>query len=537
MRNELIPDEATIYNWIAEVFAQGVRRPGYPADRGAEERSLEHFRACGLENVRAEPVTLPYWEPKRASLSVRSNDGDSTEIQCFPLPHSAPTSGLELQLVEYRDEDPSAVRDKISLFDVRLGRFPFEVMSQRATWTFDPDGTFDGKAQVLPFGRGAQAVMEPSIAAGAAGFIGTLTDYPSDSYKYYVPYDAIERPIPGVWISGSDGARLRELLARDQVTARIVIESDRREIECHNIVGELRGADDETVIIGSHHDGPWASAVEDGSGIALVFAQAAYWSRVPQPERPHRLVFLLNAGHMTGGAGVHSFIERHRDELARVVLEIHLEHTANECVEGPDGALVATGEPEARWWFTTRQPALEDDVRNTLEAEDLRRSFILPPDMFGPHPTTDGGPFHAAGVPLVNFLTAPFYLFDEQDTMDKIHRSSLVECNEPALVPNDNELIGGAFRAPDLALAAEELPDVARAARQREGLELLGGRIEADDRIRSEVRQPDDVAFVDIDGVRLRRAAGQPPLLPRAIGGIAHSDLTRVPLGDPEPAG
>ncbi len=258
------------------------------------------------------------------------------------------------------------MRDKISLYDVRFGRFPFEAMSRRATWTHDPDGTFDGKAQVLPFGRGAQAVMEPSMAAGAAGFVGMLTDYPSNSCKYYVPYDAIERSIPGVWISGHDGARLRELLGCGPVSARIEVQSERREIECYNIVGELAGADDETVIIGSHHDGPWSSAVEDGSGIALVLAQAEYWSQVPQTERPHRLIFLLNAGHMAGGAGVHSFIVRHREDLDRVVLELHLEHAANECVEGPDGKLVATGEPEVRWWFTSRIAPLENAVRNAL---------------------------------------------------------------------------------------------------------------------------------------------------------------------------
>jgi hypothetical protein len=247
-----------------------------------------------------------------------------------------------------------------------------------------------------------------------------------------VPYDAIQRPIPGVWISGSDGARLRELVAAAPVRARIVVRAVRRPETSNNIVGELPGADDEWVIIGSHHDGPWASAVEDGSGIALVLAQAAYWSRVPQHERPHRLVFLLNAGHMAGGAGVRRFIEAHRQDLGRVVLELHLEHAANECIEVA-GALVPTSLPEARWWFTSRIDSLERAVRAALEAEDLRRSFILPPDVFGPHPTTDGGPFHPEGVPLVNYLTAPFYLFDEQDTMDKIHQPSLLPVTRAAI--------------------------------------------------------------------------------------------------------
>jgi len=186
------------------------------------------------------------------------------------------------------------------------------------------------------------------------------------------------------------------------------------------------------VIIGSHHDGPWASAVEDASGVAMVLAQASYWSRLRPRERPHRLVFLLNAGHMAGGAGVHAFIDRHRAELDRVVLEVHLEHAASELVER-DGRLTATGQPEPRWWFTSRLARLEAIVRQTLEAERLDRSLILPPEAFGPSPTTDGGPFHLAGVPLVNFLTAPFYLFDAMDTMDKIHRESLVPVTRAAI--------------------------------------------------------------------------------------------------------
>jgi hypothetical protein len=274
--------------------------------------------------------------------------------------------------------------------------------------------------------------MEPSMAAGAAAFIGTLTGYPGDSHEYYVPYDAKERPIPGVWISGSDGARLRAMLAAGSVRVGISVDAPCRPITTHNVVGELPGADDETVIIGSHHDGPWSSAVEDGSGIALVLAQAAYWARVPREQRPHRLVFLLNSGHMFGGAGAEAFVHTHRAELERVVLEVHLEHAANEFSER-DGVLAASGQPEARWWFTSKSPQLEASVRGAIEAEDMRRSFILPPTALGRRPTTDGSEFYVAGVPIVNFLTAPFYLFDSMDTMDKIHRPTLAPLTRAAV--------------------------------------------------------------------------------------------------------
>jgi hypothetical protein len=128
---------------------------------------------------------------------------------------------------------------------------------------------------------------------------------------------------------------------------------------------------------------------------------------------------------MAGGAGCAAYIETHADQIESIVLSIHLEHAANEFVER-NGDLVASGEPEVRWFFTSRIPALERAVRQAIEAEGLDRSLILPPDVFAPRPTTDGGQFHLHGVPLVDYLTAPFYLFDSIDTLDKIHEPSLV---------------------------------------------------------------------------------------------------------------
>jgi hypothetical protein len=428
--DELIPSERSIFECIERVFERGVRRPGYPADRWAEEHCLERFRELGLESVRLEPVELPYWEPRRWSLTVAG--AESVEFACFPLPHASPCDRLEAPLVAFDATAPDAVKGAIALYDVPLMRSRHAMLAGLATWRYDPGDSFAESAQVLPFGREVMAVMEPAIAGGAVGFVGVLKDYPSDSHDYYVPYDAVERPLPGVWVSGSDGSRLREMLGAGPASASLTVESVRRTIISNNVVGELPGADEEIVIIGSHHDGPWSSAVEDGSGIALVLAQAEYWSRLRRQERPHRLVFLLNSGHMAGGAGAKAFIDAHPAELARTVLELHLEHAAAEFAE-EDGRLLPTGLPEARWWFTSRIERLEGAVRAAIEAEDLRRSLILPPTAFGPRPTTDGGDFHLAGVPIVNYLTAPFYLFDSQDTLDKIHRPSLVPVTRAAV--------------------------------------------------------------------------------------------------------
>lgn len=432
IHDDLVPGEQTIFGWIEEVFSHGIRRPGYPADRWCEDWLQDRFREIGLENVRAEPVELPYWEPLSSRLTVSNAVGESFDAACFPLPHSAPTVGLEAQLMPYDRAEPGRVSGSLALYDVTLNRIPHAVLKGLATWSYDPDGTYEGTRQILPFGREIMHVMEPAMDAGAVGFIGVLDGYPGDSHDYYVPYDAVERGIPGVWISGSDGARLREMLAAGPLRARVEVDSRREMITSYNIVGELPGADERMVIIGSHHDGPWGSAVEDGSGIALVLAQASYWARVPQSERSHRLLFLLNAGHMAGGAGQRTFVETHAAEMTNVVLELHLEHAANEFSD-EDGELRATGLPESRWWFTSRIPWLEAAVQSAIEVEDLRRSLIMPPTAFGPAPTTDAAQFFLAGVPIVNYLTAPFYLFDSMDTLDKIHKPSLVPVTRAAI--------------------------------------------------------------------------------------------------------
>jgi hypothetical protein len=130
-----------------------------------------------------------------------------------------------------------------------------------------------------------------------------------------------------------------------------------------------------------------------------------------------------------------AFVGRNAGWLDRVVLELHLEHAARAS-RGDAGRLVPTGEPEVRWWFTSRIAVLEDAVEQALRAEDLRRSFIMPPDGFppgSPAPPTDGAFFHPAGVPIVNFLTAPMYLFDAADTLDKVHAPSLVPITRAAI--------------------------------------------------------------------------------------------------------
>jgi hypothetical protein len=406
------------------VLTFGIRRPGSSQDQAVADWCEARFREHGLDDVHQEPVPLPHWQSEHATLTAwpTGRPEEAVTLSGLALPHTAPANGLEAEVIAF--EPGQAAEGAIAVETLALSELPQAFMTALATSHHDPDGEFAHLVQTLPFGPRFQEVAEPAIAAGAVGWVGVL-DLPWETCDYYVPYDGVARPIVGLWLDLPSGFALGDLLEDGPVTGRLDIDARRDEVVAHNVLGTLPGASDEWVVIASHHDAPWASAVEDGTGIAMVLAQVAHWAAVPEAERPHNLLFLLTTGHMVHGAGTRAFIDDHADLVDRIVLEIHLEHAANETRDDGFGGLELTGQPEVRWWFTSREPGLESAVQSALEAEDLRRSLVLAPDVFGPHPTTDGGFFHLEGVPLVNFLTAPMYLFDSADTIDKVHVDSL----------------------------------------------------------------------------------------------------------------
>jgi hypothetical protein len=107
------------------------------------------------------------------------------------------------------------------------------------------------------------------------------------------------------------------------------------------------------------------------------------------------------------------------------VLVVHPPPAALETSE-QGGVQVATELCTPRWFFTSRIAHLEAAVIGAVEVEGLARSLVLAPDAIGENPPTDGGRYHRLGVPVVQFLAAPWYLFDPADTIDKVDVEALV---------------------------------------------------------------------------------------------------------------
>src|SRR5262249_18281674 len=75
VRDGLLTDSQTMMGWIAEITAQGIRRPGYPASEWIEGWARDRFVELGLEDVTLDPVTVDRWEPLDWSLTLSRPDG------------------------------------------------------------------------------------------------------------------------------------------------------------------------------------------------------------------------------------------------------------------------------------------------------------------------------------------------------------------------------------------------------------------------------------------------------------------------------
>jgi hypothetical protein len=406
--------------WVDTMVSFGIRRPGYPGDDRAARWIAARFREAGLHNVRLDPVRLNRWTPQRCRVTWWSDARPATRttVSCLALPYSKPKVDLTASLVA--DDGKVALRGGIGVIRDQFQAIPQSVLASAALDVVAPAEFVKSDQQPIPFGiRNGDLFSDffgPTTARGGMGMIGILQGLGTD--QYYAPYTGKDVDLPAVWMGESPGAALLAAMADGPVTAHIESVARAEIVTSHNVIGDLPAPSATWVVIGSHHDAPWASAVEDASGIAQVLAQARHWASVPVAQRPHKLMFLASAGHMAGAAGSAAVVAKYPEIMDRTVLEVHLEHIARRA-EMTSAGLKVTDQSETRWWFTPRdRPDLRAVIKNALQAQGLHRDLILPSvGFFGSTgPLSDAAPFSLANVPIISLISTPIYLFDPRDT-------------------------------------------------------------------------------------------------------------------------
>jgi hypothetical protein len=419
------PTQDEVFGYIGEVYNFGIRRPGWPATEQAKDYLVNQLESFGFQDINVEPTTFDFWKEKSWNLTV-GNDAEAWQPETFFFPYSGPTGpdGVETEMVyvgEPIEENFSAgdVTGKIVLVDLPATDISWDQMKLFTFMAYDPNDTAEGWSHPYPIGWPARTAYDLAEEHGAVGLVGILHDYPEmGTFGYYAPYDGEFRPVPSLYILDKDGQRLIEQVQSEVTRARLVLDADvsMGGGTAWSVYGILPGQRDDIVMLHTHYDSPWQSGVEDSSGVGMVLGLARYYAQLPVDQREYTIVFFFGGSHMVGEVSNADFMETHKDDImSKLVVDIAIEHIADDF----NPAVVTTGEAEPRGTFIFENPVLVSNLARSVARHDNYRMLLFPTGTPLGVPT-DAGMFSRAGYPVSTMISGPVWLFDNDDTLERV---------------------------------------------------------------------------------------------------------------------
>jgi hypothetical protein len=168
VHDEFLTSADDMMGWISTVVAQGIRRPGYPADVWAEQWIRDQFTAFGLQDPTLDPVQVKRWQLQQCSLMVWGDAApqDVRSIPCFAVPYSAATLGLEKPVSLLAPD--ADVTDRIAVVEQTFLTLPQTIIRAFSTREYDPDGE-QGRVDVPAGARGVDEGEDVLLADGRFG--------------------------------------------------------------------------------------------------------------------------------------------------------------------------------------------------------------------------------------------------------------------------------------------------------------------------------------------------------------------------------
>lgn len=260
--------------------------------------AVDAMRRDGLENVRAEPVTVPRWVRGRETAEIVEPQKQTLAMLGLGGSVSTPPGGLEADVLVVGSFDElrsraADVRGRIVLFNA-----PFTTYSDTVAYRTS----------------GARAASQLGAAAAlvrAVGPTGLRTPHTGS-----VQYGQGIVPIPAASLAAEDADRIARLLARG-VRVRVRLTMDARsepDVESANVVGELRGRErpEEIVLLGAHFDS-WdvgTGASDDAVGCVVTWEAVRLLAKLGiRPRRTVRVVLWTNEEN--GLRGATAYAEKH----------------------------------------------------------------------------------------------------------------------------------------------------------------------------------------------------------------------------------
>ena len=444
----LAPDDDRIFGWANDLVNMGVRLPGLPAGDQARQYMVDRFTEAGLENIHVVPARTRLYQCQEYSLEV-----DGENIPAYFINYTGigreggqfetPEGGLEAELVyigsgREKDLDGLDIEGKIVVSEIEFTKLPMAGLKFMSKLFYDPDKTLSVKESRLnPYG--SENFPDNYIAAkdkGAAGFIGILKDY-FDSCEYNnedYSYHCDKMDIPGYWVTRKVGDVLKKKIAEGPVTAKAVFKGYLKEIDSGAVIGFLPGKSEETIMVESHFDSTTPGATEDAGGAACLVGIAEYLGKVPASDREKTIMFAAMDSHYSDYDTHDAVVAKFFGDDCKVIANLCVEHIARELAFDEDGKYYMTGQIEPRIVFFDGDDRLLQITEEEFVRHGMKRTSVLPADVFGEHVLTDADEFYQKGVPIVNLISGPIYLYDNIDTADKIAKEEL---NKTVLTMSD----------------------------------------------------------------------------------------------------
>ena len=256
-----------------------------------ELKAAEYLKAecekLGFE-AHIEPFDVAMTDIKKAVLIA-----DGKEIPCkgFRL---AGNADIEAPLYYMPADDPVSLqgcKDKIVLLDTGVPYWKYQDLLTAGAVCFI---TYDGNVNFADDNMDLKE-LRPHVSNGVK--------------------------IPGVNINAKSAIEL----VRDNVqTVRIILEQDEYMGHSHNVVMEIPGETDETIILTAHYDTvPTSVGVYDNmSGSVGILAVAEYFANHPHH---YSLRFVWCGSEERGLLGSKAYCAAHKDELEKIVLNVNLD--------------------------------------------------------------------------------------------------------------------------------------------------------------------------------------------------------------------
>jgi len=379
----------------------GPRVGGSPQEALAREWAVAKFKEIGLQNVRIEPFTMPYWERGIETASIVSPNPQQLYITSLGGSVATPEGGIEAEIAYFptfedlKNAPEGGLDGKIVFISGRMKKAP--------------DGAGYGPANQKRR-QGATEAAKRGAAAVVIRSVGT------DSHRFphtgMMRYAEDVKKIPIAALSAPDADQLERTLARGSaVTIKMnMTPAWRGQAQSGNVIGEIIGSEkaDEIVLVGGHLDS-WdlgTGAVDDGAGIGISAgaAQVIIESGL-KPKRTLRVVAF--GAEEVGLLGGFAYVRAHKDKD----LDKHILATESDFGAGP-----------------------AYEVKSSVKSgkaviEEMAQAMALPMSDLPTNGGPDIGPMSQQGVPTMRWQQEGTDYFDlhhtPDDTFDKIDKDDI----------------------------------------------------------------------------------------------------------------